>query len=1061
VGYTDVEGDGVIVAAPISLPNYRFLSVLGEGGMGKVWLAEQLNPHRKVAIKIIEPDDRVPPALLRALTEEGQTAALFEHDNLVRVIECGMVDNHYFLVMQYLPGGTLEERLRESPLDAEEVVRVFSEIANALTEIHGQGYIHRNIKPGNILFTEAGKPVLADFGIAKQAESVGAMTSDGHSLGTPTYMSPEQIRNDTLDGRSDLYSLGVVMHEAATGSPPFAGASEHDLKEAHLRSRAPRLTAGRALQPVIDRLLAKDPNDRYEDANQLVNALASLDPSTEAGASTVPIEATAPVPASPTSWYRGIFRELIRRKVLRTAGIYGVAAYTVTEIATFLFENFGAQLWANRLLAALFVAGFPVAMLLSWVFDFEAGGIKRTRYQAQSTHAILAAAVVLMLVGTGGLFYLIFPTERLASIVTEPNEPIAAGRAPINTIAVLPFTNMSGDPDDEYFGDGLADTILNELHKLDGLSLIARTSSFSYKGQNLDVRRIGSELNAGALLEGSVQRGGGQLRIIAQLIDTNTGTHLWSETFDRSAEDLFAIQDEIAMAMAIALGREIRSSLRAEGERPPGGSLAAYDAYLKGKEYRHRLDLDRVNLSVAFFEEAVRRDPNYAVAWAGLAEARMMAKFLAIYPFSNFTNDPIKTQSVWYGLPFLFEDLLQPEDVVAPLERAMSLAPHLPRVLLSEAIISARRYDLNGAVGPLREILDADPDHPEALRHYALVLRHLHRYSESLEFLQRAEQLDPQSLELQVDLIMGLSYVGESTVVLARYEDLIQRYPEYQSIIGTELMFTAIIEGRPNLALRKADEFGLDNYGGLRILASHYLGFTPALDALPPEDVSRLAAQPGFNHLPSFLLHWFHGNRHQVLNDVLPRIRAWAEIWPSPGAIIHAARVELALGRFESALADLESAESKFPDWIDWQDNTALMHNAMPYLDGLTHALILERLGLHQEAEKKMNRVMATIDRLERGGGGYKLLAPVKAKALWLQGQRDEALQVLEAAFEDGLLMPPGMDLEWRAVFGEDPAILAFEQRMDGRRSTLRGTVVEPDLSEYMRSEDFLMRNED
>ncbi|MDJ0654306.1 MAG: protein kinase [Xanthomonadales bacterium] len=388
----------------ITLQNYRLLSLLGEGGMGKVWLAEQRSPRRKVAIKVIEPDEKIPPIVLKKLAEEGDTAAQFEHDNLVQVIEAGIVDGHYFLVMQYLPGGTLEERLAKGGVSVGEIRDIGVKIAGALGSIHAEGYIHRDVKPANILFTAKGKPVLADFGVAKQADSVGALTKAGISIGTPIYMSPEQVSGDTLDGRSDLYSLGIVLFEALTGAPPFRGSTSHEIKQAHLNDVPEMLPGHEEFQPIVDRLLAKLPHKRFENADALVEALSVLEVGNGFVAERIS-ESTAECAnhSTATQW----FQDLKKRRVFRTAAIYVALAWGFTEIATTVADTYEAPQWITKALVSAFVAGFPIAVLLAWLYDLRvvrsqpAGRGRRLR-----TLRLLAGLTVVSAV-TVGLYWLL------------------------------------------------------------------------------------------------------------------------------------------------------------------------------------------------------------------------------------------------------------------------------------------------------------------------------------------------------------------------------------------------------------------------------------------------------------------------------------------------------------------------------------------------------------------------------------------------------------------------------------------------------------------------------
>jgi len=315
--------------------------------------------------------------------------------------------------------------------------------------------------------------------------------------------------------------------------------------------------------------------------------------------------------------------ELRRRRVLYTAVVYGISAFAVTEIAAFLFENFGAPEWAERLLAALFVAGFPVAVFLSWAFDISADGIVRASTgDRRNRWSTIALATALLVVATGGLFYLIFPEPQAPTVA---GAPLAGPDAPDadysfepaekleNSIAVLPFENLSADPDDVFFSSGVAEEILNHLGAYREINIIGRTSSFAFKGSDLPAHKISALLGVRYLLQGSVRRHDDQVRVSTQLLDEN-GLQVWSRNFDRQLTDIFAIQTAIASSVAEAVAPQVK---------PPSLSVAtvtlgAYDHYLKGRELVYRRSIPA---AIEALERSIELDPNYAPAHAELAIA--------------------------------------------------------------------------------------------------------------------------------------------------------------------------------------------------------------------------------------------------------------------------------------------------------------------------------------------------------------------------------------------------------------------------------------------------------
>jgi serine/threonine protein kinase len=257
----------------LDIPNFKLIKEIGRGGMAKVYLGEQLQPKRKVAIKIVSPSNN-DPKILEDLKQEGDTVAQFNHPNIVTVFSCGVVDKNYYLAMEILPGGDLKQKLTESTLEDIEVLHIMRDMSSALAHSHARGTLHRDIKPENIMFNESGKAVLLDFGIAKAQGKVSEFTRIGAVVGTPHYMSPERALGKEIDERSDLYALGVVMYEMLVGKKLFEGGDTFAISYAHVHEPPPPLPKDKAsLQPILDKLLAKEADDRYQSADQLTYIL--------------------------------------------------------------------------------------------------------------------------------------------------------------------------------------------------------------------------------------------------------------------------------------------------------------------------------------------------------------------------------------------------------------------------------------------------------------------------------------------------------------------------------------------------------------------------------------------------------------------------------------------------------------------------------------------------------------------------------------------------------------------------------------------------------------------
>ena len=253
----------------LQIPNFTVIKKIGQGGMAVVYLGEQLQPKRQVAIKIVSPSS-TDPKILEDLKREGDTVAQFNHPNIVTVYACGVVDKNYFLAMEILPGGDLKEKLSNHTLEDREVLKIMDEMSSALAHSHKRKTLHRDIKPENIMFNEEGQAVLLDFGIAKAQGQISEFTRIGAVVGTPHYMSPERALGQDIDERSDLYALGVVMYEMLMGKKLFEGEDTFAVSYAHVHEPPPKLPEEKsALQPILDKLLAKNPDDRFQNAEQL------------------------------------------------------------------------------------------------------------------------------------------------------------------------------------------------------------------------------------------------------------------------------------------------------------------------------------------------------------------------------------------------------------------------------------------------------------------------------------------------------------------------------------------------------------------------------------------------------------------------------------------------------------------------------------------------------------------------------------------------------------------------------------------------------------------------
>ena len=475
--------------------------------------------------------------------------------------------------------------------------------------------------------------------------------------------------------------------------------------------------------------------------------------------------------------------ELKRRNVIRVAVLYLVAGWVVLQVADVLFPALDVPEWGINLILGVLILGFPLVLIFSWVYELTPEGIKREKDvdRSQSVtsatgHKINVLIVVLLIVAIGVVVIdRLVPEVEQQAIAPDPQEPVeqaqpqeasestpdeptepaklAAGKflstAPKESVAVLPFINMSGDPENEYFSDGLSEELLNALAGIDGMFVAARTSSFHFKGHTGDVAEMARKLRVRNILEGSVRKAGARVRITAQLIDATNGYHLWSETFDRTLDDVFAVQDEISRKVAGALRVTLMTKGEASVEKPTE-NMEAYLAYLRGQQHLHAGGTDGFAQAIESFEEAVALDPNFAEAYAGIARA-----WSEQLGWGNVNREAAAA------------------GIQAAADRAMELAPNLPAALTARAIaisVATRGPERDPRViQTLERALALDPDNVETLTAYADELRALDRREEAIEAIERGLARDPLSARLQMN--MG-GLLGSSQ----RYEAARQRY---------------------------------------------------------------------------------------------------------------------------------------------------------------------------------------------------------------------------------------------------------------------------------------------
>ncbi|MEJ2513656.1 MAG: hypothetical protein P8080_01165 [Gammaproteobacteria bacterium] len=415
--------------------------------------------------------------------------------------------------------------------------------------------------------------------------------------------------------------------------------------------------------------------------------------------------------------------------MFRVAGLYGVVSWVIAEVSSVVFPVLLLPEWTVTFVVALLILGFPVAMILAWAYDIGPGGIEKTQPleepgSPRAGHAWLGYGLLLA-AAMAALGYFLWSRMDVPA------------RGEYDSIAVMPFANLSDDDGNDYFSDGMAEELLNLLAQVPGLQVAARTSSFAFKDQNVDVREVGNKLGVDAVLEGSVRRAGDRVRITAQLVDAETGYHLWSGTYDRQLEDIFAVQDEISAEIVRALKGTLGAGKDAAPPvartAPPTESVEAYQLYLQGRHQWKRRGQEAVSRSIALFEQAVELDPEFARAWAALAAA-----WIVLPGYSD--GEPAEPAG----------DIV--EKAVEAARRALALDPNLAEAHAVLAEVQSERWDWTGAEAGFFFATSLDPNDATTRHWYSLLLCRVGRLEACMEQAQAALDLDPASPVINYNL---------------------------------------------------------------------------------------------------------------------------------------------------------------------------------------------------------------------------------------------------------------------------------------------------------------------
>jgi serine/threonine protein kinase/tetratricopeptide (TPR) repeat protein len=679
----------VTLPAGTRLGPYEILAPLGAGGMGEVYRARDVRLGREVAVKVLPDHMARDPDSQARFEREARAVAALAHPNILDIHDFGNEAGIEYLVTELLEGETLRQRLTGTPLPWRTAVEIGLSVADGLASAHAHAIVHRDLKPENVFLTFDSRVKILDFGLArhepqKSAESsatIATPTRTGTVMGTVGYMSPEQARGGHADPRSDIFSLGCILYEMATGRRAFFGENPAETLAAILRDEpkdpgdlVPELPD--YLRLVILRCLAKHPASRFESARDLAFALKVVRPERDRG----------PTPPPPGPRVAPPIVILAALAVLASLAIFGVPA------------------WLHR-----------------------------------------------------------------------------AG--PIDSLAVLPFANASKDPNAEYLSDGITESLINSFSQLPQLRVLPPTTVFAYKGK--DPLKAGRELGVRAVLTGRVLQQGDSLVVQAELTEMKRGSQMWGKRFHEKFSDAFVVQEGIAREISQSLRLKLTGEEEKRLARRYTENAEAYDRYLKGRFYWNKRTGESIGKSIQFFQSAIEKDPNYALAYAGLADSFHLIAFYGVGPPKEFMPKAREAAT-----------------------RALQIDEKMAE---AHTLLADYRYlfdwDWPGAEREFRRAIELNPNYPTAHQWYANYLSLSGRSTEALREIQSAQKLDPLNLVINTDVGTTYYYAGQNERAMAEQRKTLELDPDFP-LAHVYLGFAYLRKNLPEDAVREFEVAG-------------------------------------------------------------------------------------------------------------------------------------------------------------------------------------------------------------------------------------------------------------
>jgi serine/threonine-protein kinase len=644
---------------------YKIIEELGKGGMGKVYKAIDKKLNEEVALKLIKPEIASDKKTLERFNNELKFARKIAHKNVGRMYELMEEKGTHFITMEYVPGQDLRGLIRQTgQLTVGTALSITKQVCEGLTEAHRLGVIHRDLKPQNIMIDKEGMARIMDFGIARSVSGKG-ITGAGVMVGTPEYMSPEQVESKETDQRSDIYSLGIILYEMVTGRVPFEGDTPLSVAVKHKTEAPPdpkqvNTQIPEDLSHLILRCMEKNKENRFQSAGEVSSVLEKIEKGIPTTERIVPKRKPEPVKIGEIKWKKSI-----------------------------LYSG---------------------------------------------------AVVLLILIIIAGFYLFVGPREA------------------IDTIAVLPFENVNESPETEYLCDGVTESLINKLSQLPTMKrVIARGSVFRYKGKEIDPQAVGKELGVNAVLISQLSQHGDELSISVELMNVRDNSHIWGKQYKRTISEIFVIQEEISNSIIDSLKLKLTREEKQPLTKRYTENTEAYQLYMKGRYFWNKRTEDAYRKAIEYFEEAIKKDPSYALAYTGMADCYNL--------IGNYAY-------------------LRPEEAYPKAKEAALKALNIDNAL-TEAhtslafVLYDYDWDWEGAESEYKRAIELNPGYATNYHWYAFNLSNLERHDEAIAAIKRAQELDPLSLIINNEVGHILYKARQYDKAIEAFQKTLEMNPEF------------------------------------------------------------------------------------------------------------------------------------------------------------------------------------------------------------------------------------------------------------------------------------------